>query len=77
MEPTCPETSFRLDETSYKVVRFYQRRIPSRVIETGLTLEEAQEHCNDPETSSRTCTDPELVAHTETHGDWFDGYTEE
>lgn len=53
------------DEKTYKIVRFcFDTSSPDhhRVIETGLTLEEAQEHCQSEET----------------HGDgWFDGYTEE
>ena len=50
----------------YKIVRFYAPRFnkPSRA--TGVkyeTLEEAQAHCNKPETQKE--------------GAWFDGYTEE
>lgn len=63
---------------SYKIVRmFLNDDIPSRVVKRGLTLEEAQKHCQDPETSSRTCKKPiniELTAHK---GPWFDGYEEE
>jgi hypothetical protein len=40
----------------YKIVRFYFKH-GRRVIKTGLTLEQAQRHCNDPETSSTTCKD--------------------
>jgi len=57
---------------TYKIVRHYADHRARRTIETGLTLEDAQEHCNDPETSSRTCTDENAEG-----GDWFDGYTEE
>lgn len=47
---------------TYKVVRFYQDGRPNRTIKTGLTLEEAQAHCQ----------------RDDTHGpDWFDGYTRE
>lgn len=53
---------------AYKIVRFYspdrvQRTgVSKRTIETGLTLEQAQEHCQ----------------REDTHGpDWFDGYTKE
>lgn len=47
--------------STYKIVRF-KFNDESEVIETGLTLEEAQEHCQ----------------RDDTHGDgWFDGYTEE
>ena len=56
---------------SYKVIRFYQDDRQQEVKSTGLTLNEAQTHCQDPETSSRTTTTDE------TPGDWFDGYTEE
>lgn len=59
----------------YKVVRFYHRAsIRKRVIETGLTLEQAQAHCHNPETSSSTCTKPAGKARTRRLGPWFDGY---
>lgn len=63
---------------TYKIVRFYQdSTIASHTIMEGLTLDEAQEHCRDPETSSRTCKHPDNVNRTIILGDWFDGYTEE
>lgn len=63
------------DPQLYNVVRFFQNG-GQEVVEEDLTLEQAQEHCNDPETSSSTCTDPEGVARTTARGQWFDGYTE-
>jgi hypothetical protein len=61
----------------YKVVRFYfDRPGHRRTIERGLTLEQAQAHCNDPETSSSTCRRPENVRRTRRMGEWFDGYME-
>ena len=46
----------------YKIIRFFQDERESQTIKKGLTLEEAQEHCND----------------TKTEGiDWFDGYTKQ
>ena len=61
----------------YKIVRHYQNgTTPNRTIDTGLTLAEAQAHCKDPETSSRTCTKPTGKARTRRLGPWFDGYTE-
>lgn len=60
----------------YKIVRMYQRG-GKRTIETGLTLEEAQEHCRDPETSSKTCTKAANVRRTAQRGPWFDGYEKE
>ena len=41
---------------SYKIIRGYQNSYDRRVIEHGLTLDEARDHCRDPESSSRTCT---------------------
>ncbi len=61
---------------SYSIVRFYQDGRGSDVIEEGLTLEEAQEHCNDPETSSRTASEETLEA-LGIDCAWFDGYREE
>ncbi len=64
---------------TYKVVRFYQRggRGGRRTIETGLTLEQAQAHCRDPETSSSTCERAAGRRRTRERGPWFDGYSEE
>jgi hypothetical protein len=48
---------------SYKIVRFFrQDEKPHKVIEAGLTLEEAKKHCNQPRTKGNG---------------WFEGYTEE
>lgn len=63
----------------YKIVRMYQRessRQYRRTIKSGLTLDEAQAHCSDPETSSSTCTRSDRRRITEQRGPWFDGYTE-
>ena len=56
---------------SYKIVRFFSDNREREDKETGLTLVEAQTHCQDPETSSRTTTTDDEP------GTWFDGYTEE
>ncbi|MDR5726253.1 MAG: hypothetical protein RB191_02170 [Terriglobia bacterium] len=63
--------------TTYKIVRSFRNGNPAETIETGLTLEEAQAHCRDPETSSRTATGADAVRRTEKCGPWFDGYDEE
>ncbi len=61
----------------YTIIRYHRDIGGQVIIRRGVTLEEAKEHCKDPETSSRTCEDPENVAYTEKYGQWFDGYTEE
>jgi len=60
----------------YKIVRHY-KEYGSRVIKRGLTLEEAQEHCKDPETSSSTATSKKALDRTRRWGPWFDGYDED
>ena len=62
---------------SYKIIRFYFNR-PGyrRTIARGLTLEEAQRHCSDPETSSSTFKLPVNRRRTRQQGPWFDGYDE-
>jgi len=46
----------------YKIIRMFQDDRPSIIMYTGFTLEQAQAHCQNPNTS----------------GDgWFDGYDEE
>jgi len=65
---------------TYKIVRGYfrgGRRVIRRVIRRGLTLEEAQTHCADLETSSRTCRKAAGRRRTAMRGHWFDVYTEE
>ncbi len=67
---------------SYKIVRIYFNGGSSgfrkrRTIATGLTLEQAQAHCQDPETSSSKCTRADRKRITERNGPWFDGYEEE
>lgn len=61
----------------YKVVRYYMRPHTPTVVKEHLTLEEAQAHCKDPETSSSTCTSAEGKARTRAFGPWFDGYEQE
>jgi beta-lactamase class D len=52
---------------TYKIVRHYaphlNRKRQTVRGKTGLTLEQAKRHCNDPSTRRA--------------GEWFDGYTEE
>jgi hypothetical protein len=61
----------------YRIVRSYREAaIRRRVIATGLTLEQAQAHCSDPETSSRTATSKTEGERTRRVGAWFDGYEE-
>lgn len=60
----------------YKIVRsyFHYEKYGKRTIARGLTLEEAQAHCRDPETSSRTCTSSKARKRTRERGPWFDGF---
>jgi hypothetical protein len=61
----------------YKILRFHFDGTRPEVVKTGLTREEAEAHCEDPNTSSRTATSPEAVARTEARGPWFEGFTRE
>ena len=62
---------------SYKIVRMFFNDTPRKIIKTGLTLERAQSHCRDPETSSSTCEGITGIERTDKYGPWFDGYEEE
>lgn len=62
---------------TYKIVRMFRGDHPSKTVRRGLTLEEAQEHCREPSTSSSTCTDAKGLALTRKFGPWFDGYESE
>jgi hypothetical protein len=60
-------------------VRLMYRDCPWRNenLQSGMTLEEAQSYCSDPETSSETCTSSAGKRRTEKHGPWFVGYGED
>jgi hypothetical protein len=55
------------------IYRFYARH-DREFVKTVDTLEEAQEHCADAETSSTTCTGSEEQERTRAMGPWFEGY---
>ena len=61
---------------SYKVIRKFMNH-SSKTLRKNLTLEEAQEHCDDPETSSRTCNNSAGKRRTRDHGPWFDCYDQQ
>ena len=62
---------------SYKIVRYYFNKPGYKyTIKRGLSLDEAQAHCSDKETSSSTCTNRAGVARTKRVGPWFDAYTD-
>lgn len=59
--------------TTYRIVRHYSNGLP-RTIRRGLTLEQAQAHCRNPETNGRTATGAAAARRTRRCGFWFDGY---
>ena len=62
----------------YKIVRMYfSFGYPRRTIKRGLTLEQAREHCRNPETSWRTATSYVARRRTQRMGEWFDNYESE
>jgi hypothetical protein len=61
---------------SYKIVRLFANG-RKYTIYRGMSLEEVQAHCSDPETNSDTCRKPANRRRTREHGDWFDGYYKE
>jgi len=60
----------------YKIQRLFFRG-GRRTIKAGLTLEQAQAHCSDTETSSSTCRKAANKRRTAQRGAWFDSYTKE
>jgi hypothetical protein len=61
----------------YKIVRHFQNSYRKYTVRRHLTLEQAQAHCSDPETSSSTAKSKTAKARTRKYGAWFDGYTTE
>jgi hypothetical protein len=59
---------------TYKIVRIFKGNHPKQILKTGLTLRQAQTHCEDPQTCSDTCTTTEGKALTNEKGEWMDSY---
>jgi len=57
---------------TFKIIRYFADGNKD-IIKTGLTKDQAQVHCNNPETASKTATN--MDEYTQEHGEWFDGYT--
>jgi len=66
-----------MTEQKFKIVRMFYEDYPEKTIKRGLTLEEAQAWCKDPETSSSTCKSKKARAIFAKYGEWFDGYAED
>lgn len=66
------------DATTYKVVRFFaDDEVPAQVVAVRLSLDEAQSHCKNPQSSSATADGKTARERTAKFGAWFDGYEEE
>jgi len=64
--------------TTYKIIRYFaSKNVENAEVKTGLSLTEAQAHCQDPETSWNTATSPAGKRRTQLFGEWFDGYVRE
>ena len=74
-DPTPDPTRYAAYASSavYRVIRYFLtgRRV---TVARGLTLEQAQAHIANPETSSQTATSATARARTRKYGSWFDGY---
>jgi hypothetical protein len=62
---------------TYATVLFFLDDYPAEVLETDLSLEEAQTIANDPENSSKSCTTASGRKRTKEKGAWFIGYRRE
>lgn len=75
---TEEEFEKKFPPVTYSIWRHYKNDTWKRMhVKSGLTKEEAQAHCRNPETSSRTCTSEEEVKHTALFGEWFDAWEAE
>ena len=65
--------------TTYFIKRNTFEAPAGRITRTGLTLAQAQNHCNNAETSSTTASQETLDAERNKTGSvqWFDGYNKE
>jgi hypothetical protein len=64
-------------EQKFKIVRNFFEGYPDKTIKRGLTEEEAQAWCKDPETSSSTAKGEAAHEILRKYGEWYDGYAED
>ena len=62
--------------SNYRIVRLFRDSGRNYTIARNLTLNEAQAHCQNPNSSSRTATDKTGKARTRKCGPWFDAYAD-
>jgi hypothetical protein len=74
---TLARTLRRFLRSQLGLAAYQKARVRRRIIHRGLTLQEAQEHCNNLETSSTTATSTVARQRTRSYGPWFDGYEKE
>lgn len=72
-----------MDNDNYNIVRFFENpEKERRIVQQGLSLKEAREWCDDPETSSYTASYPKgcggneekIRQWHEKKKHWFDGF---
>ena len=62
---------------TYKIIRFFQSsKVRNEVVETSLSLADAEEWCNSDESNSKSCSDAKGYS-LRTKGPWFEGFTAE
>lgn len=61
---------------TYSIVRHFESG-EKKIINVGLTFNQAKAHCNNPETSSRTGETQAAKSLTAEKGPWFDAFSEE
>lgn len=58
----------------YKIIRMFDSG-KSVIIDTNVSLADAQEWCNDPEHNSSTAVRSDAIRRTAKLGDWHDEYS--
>jgi len=60
----------------FKIIRHFMRSNRKLTVRRVALECDAQAHCRNPETSSKTATSSTAKGRTRKYGPWFDGYTE-
>ncbi len=66
--------------STYSIIRLFESHpcgIKRLTLDRRRTQGDAQAHCTDPESNSKTCSAPKNVRRTEVYGNWHDECEEE